>query len=519
MCFRFPSILSCSLPRLEDIREETDGPSFLTLKFPFSLSSFSPSLLMPVLVLQDLHDRFSSAFRPWERSLQFWFRASHIYTSYKFCQLRSRFVKDREKEEILWERQHEFAAEKIYAMCSELGGFFLKVAQIVGKPDLAPAAWVKRLVTLYDKAPSTPFDVVQLVLEQELGSSLDKIFERFDKDPIGSASIAQVHKARIRGAKDDVAVKVQHPGVQHLMMTDIRNLRAFALYLQNTDINFDIVSITTEIEKQVGYEFDFQREAENMDKISCFLRNNSKKPPVRVPRVIPHMVTRKVLIMEFIDGIPILCLGDEIAKRGIDSSGKMATAAKKNILQKLSLAYGQMILKSGFFHADPHPGNILIYKNSEVALLDYGQVKHLSDNLRLGYAKLIKAIVHSDTSMIMQSFEELGMKTMKVSADSENELLKLAQTLFDTKLPPGVQVMTPFADDSSLKKISVQSFPEELFFVLRTVQLLRGLSVGMGINYSCLEQWKPIAEEALGEAGLSISTPRCSRLRRLLFWR
>ncbi|XP_010248835.1 PREDICTED: uncharacterized aarF domain-containing protein kinase 1-like isoform X3 [Nelumbo nucifera] len=356
------------------------------------------------LQVEDLREKLTTHFRPWQRSFQFWIRAADIYTGYKVFQLRVNFVKDMKKQEEMWERQHELAAKKIYSMCSDLGGFFLKVAQILGKPDLAPPAWVRRLVTLCDKAPATPFDVVQLVIEKELGRSVSEMFERFDVEPLGSASIAQVHRARLKGAKSDVAVKVQHPGVRDLMMTDIQNLQAFALYLQMTDIKFDLFSVTKEMEKQIGYEFDFMREAQAMEKIRDFLYVNNKRPPVLVPRLMPNMVTRRVLVMEFIDGVPILNLGDEMAKRGINPDGKVAAMAKQNILRSLTLAYGQMILKSGLFHADPHPGNILICKGSEVALLDYGQVKDLPDDLRLGYAGLVLAIADGDPIKASQSY-------------------------------------------------------------------------------------------------------------------
>ncbi|KAF6147186.1 hypothetical protein GIB67_009578 [Kingdonia uniflora] len=456
---------------------------------------------MQFLQFEDFREKLSTHFRPWQRSFQFWVRAADIYTGYKVFQLRVNFMKDGKKQEAMWEQQHEVAADKIYSMCYDLGGFFLKIAQILGKPDLAPPAWVRRLVTLCDRAPATSFEVVKLVLEKELGQTVGDIFERFDVEPLGSASIAQVHRARLLGAKGDVAVKVQHPGVQELMMTDIRNMQAFALFLQKTDIKFDLFSVCKEMEKQIGYEFDFLREAEAMERIQHFLRVNNKKVPVVVPRVMKNMVTRRVLLMEFIDGIPIMNLGDEIAKKGIDPGGKIATAAKQNILLSLTLAYGQMILKSGFFHADPHPGNILIRKGSEVALLDYGQVKDLPDELRLGYANLILAIADNDSLRASESYRELGIRTLCKCEDEQYELLRLAQTMFDTKLPPGVTMLQPFSEDSSIKKIAVQNFPEELFSVLRTVHLLRGLSVGMGINYSCAEQWRPIAQEALYSAG------------------
>ncbi|XP_015967371.2 uncharacterized protein LOC107491118 [Arachis duranensis] len=416
-------------------------------------------------------------------------------------QVRVNFERDVQKREALWERQHELAADKVYAMCADLGGFFLKIAQILGKPDLAPAAWVRRLVTLCDQAPATPFQTVKLILENELGQGIDDVFDRFDMEPLGSASIAQVHKARLRGDKSDVVVKVQHPGVQDLMMTDLRNLQAFALYMQKTDIKFDLYSVTKEMEKQIGYEFDFKREAAAMECIRKFLYQNNRRAPVLVPRVIRDMVTRRVLVMEFIDGIPIMNLGDEIAKRGINPRGRAAAAAKQKILQSLTLAYGQMILKSGFFHADPHPGNILICKGSEVGLLDYGQVKDLPEPLRLGYANLVLAIADGDQLRAAKSYRELGIETISNCENEQQELFRLATTMFDTKLPPGVTMLQPFSEESSIKKIGVQSFPEELFSVLRTVHLLRGLSVGLGINYSCAEQWRPIAEEALFQAG------------------
>ncbi|KAL7251911.1 hypothetical protein ACSBR1_013711 [Camellia fascicularis] len=163
---------------------------------------------MDCLDLNEFQKKLSIHFRPWQRSFQFWHRATDIYTGNK-------------------------------------------VAQVIGKPDLAPAAWVRRLVTLCDQAPATLLDAIQAVLQNELGQCVDELFERFDVDPIGSASIAQVHRARLKGDKNDVAVKVQHLGVQDLMMIDVRNLIAFAVYIQKTVIKFDLHSIVKEMEKQI----------------------------------------------------------------------------------------------------------------------------------------------------------------------------------------------------------------------------------------------------------------------------
>uniref|UniRef100_A0ACD5XER5 Uncharacterized protein n=1 Tax=Avena sativa TaxID=4498 RepID=A0ACD5XER5_AVESA len=474
---------------------------------------------LPLAQVQELRDRLSDRFRPWSRSAQFWVRAVDIYGSYKVCQLRAGFIRDEEEREAMWEQQHEIGAQKMYSLCSELGGLFLKAAQILGKPDLAPMAWVKRLVTLCDKAPSTPIEVVREVVERQFCKNFDEIFDYFEVEPVGSASIAQVHRARLKSSMTDVAVKVQHPGAERLMMVDIRNMQAFALFLQKYDINFDMFSATKEMEKQICYEFDFVREARAMERIREFLRVTNKKPPVMVPRVIPGMVTREVLVMEFIEGTPIMNLSNEMSKRGIDPVGKLAAMAKQKILTNLTLAYGQMILKDGFFHADPHPGNILICKNTEVALLDYGQVKEMPEDLRLAYANLVIAMADDDLPATKESLRELGLETSSMVDNELEELFELSLRMFDTRLPPGVTVLSPFADDSSLNKIGVENFPEELFSVLRTIQLLRGLTVGMGLRFSCAQQWRPIAEEALLKAGrvkdVKSKRPRRSFLRRL----
>ncbi|GLJ36723.1 hypothetical protein SUGI_0739180 [Cryptomeria japonica] len=474
--------------------------------------------------LEDLQETLTSKFKPWQRTVDFWARALNVYTGYKVCQLRVKFVPERETQERIWEEQHEIAATKIYSLCSDLGGFFLKAAQILGKPDLAPDAWVKKLVTLCDGAPPTPFEAMQHVLEEELGKKPNEVFEMFERIPLGSASVAQVHRARIQGEKSDVAVKVQHPGVQELMMTDIQNLKSFAAYLQKTELKFDLVSVVQEIEKQVGYEFDFLREAKSMEMIGKFLETYNKgKPPVIVPRPISSMVTRRVLVMEFIEGTPIMRLGDEMSKKGISPNSKMAMVVKRSILKDLTTAYGQMILKSGFFHADPHPGNILINKETKVALLDYGQVKELPDDLRIQFARLIVALVSGDSLKVGKSFEDLGIRSSTKATDNPVAITKLARMMFDTKLPPGVKAANPFAEDSSLKEVSVQSFPEELFFVLRTVQLLRGISAGMGINYSCAEAWKQMAEETIPSVGpgtdLQRKNGKNGGSRNLLFWK
>lgn len=465
---------------------------------------------LSIVRLHSLHQRLLKKQKPLDRTLQFWTRSVPIYASYKICQLRTQLC-DQEEREKVWEAQHEWAADKLYSMCSELGGFFLKVAQLIGKPDLAPDAWVRKLVTLCDAAPSTPFAVVKRVLEHQLGlGAVDELFEEFHEIPIGSASVAQVHRARIRGSRKDVAVKVQHPGVEELMMTDIRNLRAFAAFVQRFDVKFDMLSVINELEEQVGLEFDFEREARSMDRIanSFSTYGQQKRAPILIPRPISHFVTRQVLVMEFMEGIPILRLGEAMAERGFSPDGAVAKLAKRNILKDLTEAYGHMILKDGFFQADPHPGNILINDKGKIALLDYGQVKELPNKLRLDYAKFVLALHAGEPFEIGRCLERLGVVLGEKVENDPAAFLVMASGMFDTKLPPGRTKSIPFGEDSTLDKFPVKNFPKELFFVLRTVHLLRGLSVGMGISYSCATEWKDVAKDVLRLSDMPMPSAR-----------
>ncbi|CAM6128703.1 unnamed protein product [Calypogeia fissa] len=435
-----------------------------------------------------------------DRTVQFWTRSAHIYASYKATQVRVQFVKDEAERDRIWEAQHERAADRLHALCCDLKGFFLKTAQLLAKPDLAPMAWVKKLVVLCDQAPETPYENVRGVLEEELGKSFDDLFDRFDVKPLGSASVAQVHKARLKGGTSDVAVKVQHPGAHELMMTDIRNQKLFARVLQKTDLKFDLVSVMEELEAQVEYEFDFVREATSMDRIAIALDTANKgKSPVIIPRSVPGLVTRRVMCMDFIEGTPIMQMEGELKKRGINPNGRVAKMAKKSILKDLSSAYGQMILRDGFFQADPHPGNILINSKGKVALLDYGQTKELTQEIKLGFAKVVVGLANNNRDEIVEALNELGIGTTSISNDLEDKKV-LAQLLFDTKLPHGWKMASPFGENSILKAISVEKLPQELFFVIRTAQLLRGLSVGMDLPFSTSQEWKPLAEAALAAA-------------------
>eukprot|EP00899_Mesostigma_viride_P026165 jgi/Mesvir1/6733/Mv04438-RA.1 len=533
---------------------------------------------------------------PWEaiqRSTKFWTEAVAIYGSYKVCQLRCLHTPKEEVERI-WECQHKDAAIKIHKLCCDLRGFYLKTGQFLAKPDLVPDAWVHELSRLHDQAPQTPLPIVRDILETEFKRPMADMFERFDEQPVGSASIAQVHRARLRGASHDVAVKIQHPAAERLMLHDLRNQKVLGRFLQKFELGFDLMSVFHELEMQLHQEFDFTLEAQSMDEVAAALRahlgpkkkkkkKSNKAPsatgnvvtrtgataraplaaaslgaperlsrdaggsaavnsgsaatlaavtsvatqdqlrggtravageeddvwddwpgeagPVLVPRSKKGMVTRKALVMDFVEGTPINNLAKEMQKRGVNPDGFLARSYKLKILTNLALAYGHMIVSEGFFQADPHPGNLFVCKDGKVAVLDFGQTKRLPRAKQLAFARLVLALCEDDRDNMVRITSQLGLEMEKppVTPSQLKYYAQMLHNMFNTRSPPTASgKLEAFGGgEASLKHNAVKKFPSDMFFVLRACQLLRGISHGMRLEWAVIDTWRPIAEQTL----------------------
>lgn len=424
-----------------------------------------------------------------------------------------------------------------------------------------------------------PPSQVKQVIEEELGGiSLDQIFEWIDLDnPLGSASISQVHKGKLRALprkerrrrrgtwsplrlfwhkgnhsarenesirllengssssnknaaaaaavyhpnhpgnesktsntvaasilrpfstplidmelvwkeapKDGiVAVKVQYPNALPTMSLDLSNLRLLAAFLSKTELKFDMLSAVDELSKQIKLEFDFRREARIMDAVARQFDGLDHK--IKVPRSVPSMVTSRLLVMDFLDGIPITRMKDNPRFQNLSQATKKLAAQR--ILSRVSEAYGRMLLLDGLFQADGHPGNILVMKGGKIGLIDYGQSKQLPDECRASFAALVIALEKKDQVAICQALDAIGVVTER---DDLPLKAQMARGMFDTS-----GKVDPFDPESPIKKMGISTFPADMFFVLRVVQLLRGLADGMGVkDFSSAVQWKPFAMEA-----------------------
>ncbi len=318
--------------------------------------------------------------------------------------------------------------ERIRLVLTELGPSFVKLGQIAStRPDLVPEVVLCELKKLQDDVPPQPFEQVRITIERELGAPLQELFESFDPKPLASASIAQVHRATLRVGDEarSVAVKVQRSDVEQTVHRDIDLLYWFAHLLERTLPEARIyapVKLVQEFDRSVRAELDFVQEADNAER---FAQNFADRPRVRFPRVFRQVSSRRVLTLEFIDGLKV----DRAVEAGF--SGESIAKLAVDMIVK-------MIFEDGFFHADPHPGNVFVSGAKEtptLTLIDLGLVGRLSPKLRDRTVDLMVAAVREDYVGIADALYRMGRPTKRFDRrEFEQEVTTLAQKYLGKRL-------------------------------------------------------------------------------------
>ncbi len=221
-----------------------------------------------------------------------------------------------EEETLAWDKTHAQGADKLSKTIMSMQGFYVKAAQIVAsRPDSIPKEYADALSVFTDDNEPLPVDVIKEVIEKELlaqrGEHFDDVFEEFDETPLGSASIAQVHRAVLtkKHGHREVAVKVQRPSIEEKLMGDIANLKQIAKVFRGADLPVDYYAVFSELEEQLKDEFDFEAEASSMERMHQILTNDEngtqRESPIVTPRSVPALVSKRVLIMDFLKGVPL----------------------------------------------------------------------------------------------------------------------------------------------------------------------------------------------------------------------
>ena len=309
-----------------------------------------------------------------------------------------------------------FSPEEFRAMLEDLGPSFVKIGQTLStRSEILPKAYCDELKKLQMECDPLPFDQMLAALDDIYGERQGDIFDAIDPTPLGSASLAQVHKARLANG-DIVAVKIQRPGVKATMALDIDIMRMVARQasrFMKDDQMLDLRDVVEELWATFLEETDFQREAANLQE---FARLNKDVAFIDSPHVYPELCGEYVLVMEYIDGIPILAT-DRLRAAGYDL---------EEIGEKILDNYATQILDHGFFHADPHPGNLLI-RNGKVVYIDLGIMGRLSPHDRAGFGNIIQAVG-------MQSATELKTALMSFAIAKDNAAIDHTRFLADLDL-------------------------------------------------------------------------------------
>lgn len=381
--------------------------------------------------------------------------------------------------------------ERLRMAFEELGPTFIKLAQVLSsRPDLITTQFANEFKKLQDEVPPFPAADAKRIIEEEIKLPVHRIFKHFDDLPIAAASIAQVHRATLIDGSD-VVVKVQRPNIKEQIESDINILSTIARLLDKyvpESRFFNPTGIVEEFSRTVRKELDFVEEARNCCR---FRKNFEHNLDVYIPRIYAEFVTEKVLVMEMIEGVRI----DNI--RAIEEMG-----LDRKRLAKIGVdAYFKQILEDGFFHADPHPGNILVMSTGMIAFLDFGIVGRVSDELKETMAGTFLALIQRDFDRLIDQYIELGIVPEDVDIDIfrrdfKSDLSDLLEPLYGLTLQEinfaqYLDAVTHLAIKHNLR------IPSDLLLINKAMLILENLGRQLDPNFDFVAASEPFASKII----------------------
>jgi len=428
-----------------------------------------------------------------------------VLASYLWLRFSARFRSATTIERKL-ERANRRNARRIYCAILELQGLYIKVGQLFSiMTNFLPEAFRTELEGLQDKVPPHPYHAIEQRIRDEFaGQGPEEIFETFDEEPIASASIGQVHRATLLGGRQ-VAVKVQYPDVDIIVRKDLLALRRIINLISRFIPNYGLGDVYREIRAIVVQELDFNAEARNIENIAG---NFSGARDVKFPRVIWEFTTLRVLTTGFMEGAKI----NDLA--ALDAMKVDRSALARMVIE----SYCQQIFHHGCYHADPHPGNILVSEGPTIKFLDFGAVAEVSDNMRHGMLLLLQGAINRDTTKIITALREMGFIAHRSDPKIYDRVVEYFHSRFqdevklesfnlkDIKLDPakGLENITDLRQmNISLRDItSTFHVPKEWIMLERTILLLMGLCTELDPDLNPMDVLRPHIEEfVLGKEG------------------
>ncbi len=411
-------------------------------------------------------------------------------------------------------RRFRGAAVRFRALAIRMGGVMIKVGQFLSsRLDVLPPEITDELANLQDEVPAEPFPAIRALAEQEMGGSLFDKFEWLDETPLAAASLGQVHRARLRSDTPEAAlfrevvIKIQRPAIEQVVAIDLSALEIVAGWLMHYGPireHADTPALFHEFSLTVNEEIDYVREAQNAE---TFFDNFREDPDVHVPRVVRSLSTRHVLVLEDVYAIKITDY-EAITAAGIERGA---------VARKLLTTYLQQIFEDGFFHADPHPGNLFVTprpktvdgsSNWQLTFVDFGMVGRVPEDLRAGLREVVIAVGTRDAERLIKSYKTLGF--LLPSADTR-AIQDASEMVFNRFWGMSMSELRSVRPDEvrdighRIRNVMLEmpfQVPNNLLALVRTVAILSGMCTGLDQDFNLWGQLEPYARKLVtDEAG------------------
>jgi ubiquinone biosynthesis protein len=367
---------------------------------------------------------------------------------------------------------------------NELGPTFIKLGQILStRPDLVGIPLATELQHLQDEVRSDPPDIVRAAVQAELGKSVDELFASFEDQPLASASIGQCHAARLQNG-DSVVVKVQHPAIHDKVRVDLDILNGMAILAERVPEfeNYRPRAMVDEFQRSLMRELDFSREQRHMQQ---FASDFAADETIRIPSPYPELSTARVLTMQRLEGIK-LSETEKLRDSGFDSC---------EVARRGAEIYLSMIFKNGFYHADPHPGNLVVMPGNTIGLLDYGLVGRIDEPLREDIEEMLVALGNRDAQHLTSIIVRLG------AAPAGLDQGALSQDVADFMSHYALQRLDSFDLSGALNEIIDMihryqiMLPTRITLLMKVLVMLEGTSRLLSPRFNLLELMKPYRKE------------------------
>jgi predicted unusual protein kinase regulating ubiquinone biosynthesis (AarF/ABC1/UbiB family) len=407
----------------------------------------------------------------------------------------------------------------------DLGPVYVKLGQLLStRPDLLPGEYVETLTDLQANVPPVPWVDVEMLIRQQLRQPLEEAFAAINPQAVAAGSIAQTHRATLKNGQE-VALKVQRPGIDLVVAQDIALVRSLAELVSRTNFgqNYDVVGLAEEFATALQAELDFTQEAGYTDQLRRNLSTSRWFDPTQlvVPEIYWDLTTKKLMVMEWLDGVPIL-LGKLPALR----DGKDADTQRKEITTLLFRAFFQQLYIDGFFHADPHPGNLFYLNDGRIALLDCGMVGRLDPRTQQILTEMLLAIVDLDAQRCTQLTLQLAESEQPVNlARLENDYDRMLRKYYNISLSQ-INFSQVFYEVLQVARNNKIRLPSHMGLYAKTLANLEGVARSFDPEINLLDQIKPLMTDlfrrqllgdnplqtilrtALDIKSLSLQTPR-----------